>query len=80
MNTETKEVLNLCEVAAFTGLSKSYIYKLTHKQQIPHYKPFGKLCYFNKTEITNWLQQNRIPTKEEMENKAIVILRHKNNK
>ena len=53
MNIETKEVLNLTEVAAFTGLSKSYIYKLTHKQLIPHYKPFGKMCYFNKTEIIN---------------------------
>jgi excisionase family DNA binding protein len=77
MNFETKEVLNLDEVAAFTGLSKSYIYKLTHKQQIPYYKPFGKICYFNREEITNWLQQNRVPTKSEMEDKAISILHSK---
>lgn len=66
----TKPVLNFDEVATYTGLSKSYLYKLTSTGQIPHYKPNGKICYFNKAEIDNWLQQNRVAPQKELEVKA----------
>jgi len=66
----TKQVLNFDEVATYTGLSKSYLYKLTSTGQIPHYKPNGKICYFNKIEIDNWLQQNRVTPVNELETKA----------
>jgi len=65
-----KTVLNFDEVAAYTGLSKSYLYKLTSTGGIPCYKPHGKLIYFNKSEIDNWLQQNRKSTKDEIESEA----------
>ena len=42
-----KTVLNFDEVAAYTGLSKSYLYKLTCSGGIPCYKPQGKHIYFN---------------------------------
>ena len=42
----TKEVLTSDEAAKYMGVSKSYLYKLTMRQQIPHYKPMGKMCYF----------------------------------
>jgi len=66
----TKEVLTFDEVARFTGLSKSYLYKLTSSKRIPHYKPTGKLCYFNREEVEAWLQENRISTDEEISQKA----------
>jgi len=53
-----KTVLNFDEVSAYTGLSKSYLYKLTCTAQIPHYKPQGKHIYFNKLEVDAWLQRN----------------------
>ena len=65
-----KTVLNFYEVAAYTGLSKSYLYKLTSTGGIPCYKPHGKHIYFNKTEIDSWLQQNRKITKDEIESEA----------
>jgi len=37
----TKEVLTSEEAAKYMGISKSYLYKLTMRQQIPHYKPMG---------------------------------------
>lgn len=70
MNLETKEVLTLSEVSAFTGLSKSYIYKLCSTGGIPYFKPFGKVNYFDRQEIINWLKQNRIATTKELEAKA----------
>lgn len=36
-----KEILTIDAVAEMTGLSKSYIYVLTHSKRIPHYKPNG---------------------------------------
>lgn len=35
----TKAVLTSTEAAAYMGVSKSYLYKLTMKGEIPHYKP-----------------------------------------
>ena len=61
----TKEVLTSDEAAAYMGVSKSYLYKLTMRKQIPHYKPMGKMCYFNRAELEEWLQQNRCATDAE---------------
>jgi excisionase family DNA binding protein len=65
-----KEVLTFEEAARFTGLSKSYLYKQTAAQKVPHYKPAGKMCYFNRLELQAWLQRNRIATTDEIEQEA----------
>jgi len=72
--TASKDVLTFDEVAAYTGLSKSYLYKLTSARMIPHYKPLGKLCFFNRVEIQNWLQARPIPTNMDMEGAAVNYL------
>lgn len=66
----TKEVLTSDEAAKYMGVSKSYLYKLTMRQQIPHYKPMGKMCYFNRLELEQWLQSNRVATFTEIEQQA----------
>lgn len=66
----TKEVLTSDEAARYLGISKSYLYKLTMKQQIPHYKPMGKMCYFNRLELEQWLQNNRVSTSTEISQQA----------
>lgn len=66
----TKEVLTSDEAARYMGISKSYLYKLTMRQQIPHYKPRGKMCYFNRAELEAWLQNNRVTTDEEIKERA----------
>lgn len=70
INFSTKEVLTSDECAKYMGISKSYLYKLTMRQEIPHFKPMGKMCYFNRQEIETWLQRNRVSTDEELEQKA----------
>lgn len=62
----TKEVLTSDEAARYMGISKSYLYKLTMRGEIPHYKPMGKMCYFNRAELEQWLQQNRCATATEI--------------
>ena len=66
----TKAVLTSDEAAKYMGISKSYLYKLTMRQQIPHYKPMGKMCYFNRLEVEKWLQSNRVATVGEIEQQA----------
>lgn len=55
-----KEVLTTVEASAYLGISESYIYKLTSLKQIPHYKPNGKLVYFNRKELCEWAMRNQI--------------------
>ncbi|THG54905.1 helix-turn-helix domain-containing protein [Muribaculum caecicola] len=59
---DIKEVLTTAEASAYLGLSESYIYKLTSTKQIPHYKPNGKLVYFNRKELCEWAMRNQIET------------------
>lgn len=66
----TKEVLTLDEASVYMGVSKSHLYKLTMNKEIPHYKPTGKMCYFNRLELEEWLQQNRCATGVEISQKA----------
>ena len=53
-----KDVLTTEEAAEYTGLSLSQLYKLTCSKKIPHYKPRGKMVYFDKRELDNWMRQN----------------------
>ena len=71
-----KEVLTSEEAARYMGISKSYLYKLTMRQQIPFYKPMGKMCYFKRDELEQWLLQNRYETAEELEERADEYLSH----
>jgi excisionase family DNA binding protein len=59
------------EAADYLRLSKSYLYKLTSKGQIGHYKPQGKLIYFEKSELDRWILRNRICTDTELEEIAV---------
>lgn len=57
-----KEILTTAEASVYLGLSESYIYKLTSSKQIPHYKPNGKLVYFNRRELCDWAMRNQVQT------------------
>lgn len=65
-----KEVLTLDEAAQYTGLKKSYLYKLTSKKKIPHYKPNGKNCFFRRTELEDWLTTNPVATVADLNGRA----------
>lgn len=66
----TKNVLTFSEACLFSGLSKSHMYRLTSTRQVPHFKPFGKMVYFERAELEKWLLQNRVVTTAESETKA----------
>ena len=65
-----KEVLTFDEASEYTGMSKSFLYKLTSAGKIPHYKPNGKMVYFDRSALESWLKQNPVKTKEEIDTSA----------
>jgi excisionase family DNA binding protein len=65
-----KPALTIEEAAAYTGMAVSFIYKLTSTQEIPHYKPRGKMLYFNREELDAWLLQRRVKTTDEINQAA----------
>ena len=66
-----KNVLTFDEAVMFTGLAKSYLYKLTAGGKIPYYKPSGKLIYFQREELERWMLRNPVKTADEIEQQAI---------
>lgn len=68
---QQKNILNLKEVATYTGLSKSTLYRLTSTGGIPCYKPNGKILYFKREEVEKWMLSNRKTTSAEIEAQAI---------
>jgi len=64
----SKEALTMNEAILLTGLSRSHLYKLTHRRKIPYFKAKegGRNNYFSKTELTNWLLHRRIKPNDEL--------------
>ncbi len=69
--TLNKKILNFNDACTFLDYSKSYLYKLTHSRQVPHYKPNGKKLYFKRSDLEAWLLRNRVKTAGEIEQEAI---------
>lgn len=66
-----KPILNVEELADYTGFKKSYVYKLVHENLIPYSKPNGKVLFFDRRKIDDWLLNNNHKSKEEIEREAI---------
>lgn len=66
----SKTVLDINETAELTGYSVKYLRLLITKREIPHYRR-GNRLYFNRDEVEDWMMGERIPTKEEMNIKAM---------
>ena len=67
-----KRALTLSDIVLLTGLSSSHIYKLCANKSIPYYKAEigGKISYFDRDEIEDWLLHRRIKTNTEVEAEA----------
>lgn len=65
-NRRHKQILNVDDLAAYTGLSKSYIYALCKRRLIPYYKPVGGKNFFKRSEIDKFLLGKPMPTLEQL--------------
>ena len=75
-----KEVLNLEEAADFLGVAKSTLYKMTHLNQLPYFKPAGKLIFFEKKALLDWVRGAKSLSEEEIRADAAARLNDMNNR
>lgn len=68
--SSVKQILTVEDLINYTGFSRSYIYKLVHKNIIPYSKPNGKTLFFQKNEIDSFLLQNKSASVSQLEQKA----------
>ncbi|MGI0107982.1 helix-turn-helix domain-containing protein [Salinimicrobium sp. WS361] len=66
-----KTVMSLEEASEYSGISRSYLYKLTAKGEIPFSKPRGKMIYFSKEKLDEWLLSNSRKSGREVKTEAI---------
>lgn len=62
-----KEILSFQEALAYLDVSKSFLYKLTSSNNITFFKPSGKLIYFKKSDLDQWILRNESPALESLE-------------
>lgn len=66
-----KKVLTFEEACDYTGISRSYLYKLTSSREIPFSKPNGKIIFFSKEKLDSWLLQKSKKSNRELQNEAL---------
>jgi len=70
-----KEMLTIEEAVAYTGVSKSWLYKMTMRGDLPTYRPGGKRIYLKRSELNDWMSSQRTSSNSEIEEKAKDYLR-----
>jgi excisionase family DNA binding protein len=75
LNQEDKP-LSFREAHEYLGVSLSYLYKLTSQNKIPHYKPNGKMIYFSKIELDNWIKKNPVRVDNKPANQRLTDSKH----
>lgn len=62
-----KDLLSTDEATRLLNVSKSTLYKMTMRGDIPFFKPAGKLMYFERAALESWMRANRIASTDELQ-------------
>ena len=69
-NLHQKQILTVKDSAVYLQLSKSCLYKMTSRKEIPFYSPGGKKIYFRKSELDAWVFSSRLTSSSELESEV----------
>ncbi|MEC5166900.1 prophage regulatory protein [Flavobacterium sp. PL11] len=72
-----KQIFTVDDVVNYTGFSKSYVYKLVHKNILPYSKVNNRTLFFEKSEIDSFLLQNKSKSISQIEKEAITYVNSK---
>lgn len=64
-----KEILSFEEAATYLNISKSSLYKMTAKHEIPHYKP-NKYVFFEREVLDDWIRSAVVHSEEQLINQT----------
>ena len=65
-----KNVLNIKEAAFILGMSVNGVRFIVRQHEIPCYKPNVNRLYFKKSDLEDWMLQNRSKSMSEIESEA----------
>jgi excisionase family DNA binding protein len=83
LKSSNAKPLNFIEAAKYLSISQSTLYKLTYQRKIPSHKPTGKLLYFFKHELDEWISSNAecrtksVELKEDDDEEDALLLRRR---
>jgi len=66
--------LSVTDAVAYTGLSKTYLYKLIYLKKIPYYKPTGGKVFFKQEELDTFIFRGRVSADYELREQAEQLL------
>lgn len=69
-----KQIFTVDDVVNYTGFSKSYVYKLVHHNILPYSKPNNRTLFFVKSEIDEWMLQNKSKSISQIEQEATAYI------
>jgi excisionase family DNA binding protein len=69
-----KENMNIWEAAEYCGYSKSYLYQLVHRKEIPRYKPSGGRIFFKRKELDDFISRGKQDAGYEIADEADAVL------
>jgi excisionase family DNA binding protein len=61
-----KNFMTTGELREYLGISLSSVYKMSHKNVLPKYRPTGRKVYFLKDDVDALLKRNRISSIDEL--------------
>lgn len=66
-----RKLITLKEACNYLGISRSHMYKLTSSKRIRHYKPSGKVIYFNVEDLNDYIKSSEVKSYDQI-NKILV--------
>jgi excisionase family DNA binding protein len=72
-----KEYMSAAEAASYCGYSRSYMYILMSRREIPYHKPTGGRVFFNRNELDDFMARGKRDAGYEIIDKAATILNRK---
>ncbi len=73
LRQKNEQPLNFNQAAQYLGFSHSYLYKLTSRKIIPCHRPTGKVLFFSKNELDEWIftsKKSKVKSKTSSANAA----------
>lgn len=61
------EYLNQKEACVYLGVTKTQLYRLMYERQITYSRPSGKIAFFKKADLDEYMTRNTVPSLERLE-------------
>lgn len=67
---EEETFLTVAQASKFLGYTKSYLYKMIMRRELPYFKVGSRAVRFAKSDLVNYLSKCRVSSQDELQAKA----------